>query len=72
MVHVPNSNNKKNGALTKCRVSANHKVRKETSIMCAGCGVALCKLSCFNVYHTKKNKERGVEKHLLHKILYFN
>ncbi|PNF36876.1 hypothetical protein B7P43_G08883 [Cryptotermes secundus] len=55
MVHVPPSNNKKNGAMRKCRVCAKHKIRKETSIMCASCGVALCKLSCFNVYHTKKN-----------------
>ncbi|PNF23477.1 hypothetical protein B7P43_G07725 [Cryptotermes secundus] len=55
MVHVPPSNNKKNGAMSKCRVCAKHKIRKETSVMCASCGVALCKLSCFNVYHTKKN-----------------
>ncbi|PNF40383.1 hypothetical protein B7P43_G01593 [Cryptotermes secundus] len=54
MVHVSPSN-KKNGAMRKCRVCAKHKIRKETSVMCAGCGVALCKLSCFNVYHTKKN-----------------
>ncbi|PNF23441.1 hypothetical protein B7P43_G09117 [Cryptotermes secundus] len=55
MVHVPPSNNKKNGAMRKCRVCAKHKIRKETSVMCASCGVALCKLSCFNVYHTMKN-----------------
>jgi hypothetical protein len=55
MVHVPPSNKKKNGAMRKCRVYAKHKMRKETSVMCASCGRALCKLSCFNIYHTKKN-----------------
>jgi hypothetical protein len=41
MVHVPASNKKKNGAMRKCRVCAKHKIRKETSVMCASCGVAL-------------------------------
>ncbi|PNF20156.1 hypothetical protein B7P43_G00619 [Cryptotermes secundus] len=55
LVHVPPSNKKKNGATRKCCVCGKHKIRKETSVMCVSCGVALCKLSCFNVYHTKKN-----------------
>jgi hypothetical protein len=55
MVHVPALNKNKNGAMRKCRVCAKHKIRKETNVMCASCGVALCKLSCFNVYHMKKN-----------------
>jgi hypothetical protein len=53
-VHVPASN-KKNGVMRKCRVCAKHKIRKETSVICASCGVALCKLSCFSAYHMKKN-----------------
>jgi hypothetical protein len=55
MVHVPPSNKKKNGAMRKCRVRAKNKIRKEISVMCASCGVALCKISCFNAYHKKKN-----------------
>ncbi|PSN49971.1 PiggyBac transposable element-derived protein 4 [Blattella germanica] len=55
MVHVPPSNNKKNGAVRKCRVCGKHKLRKETSVMCVSCGVALCRLPCFNNYHTKKS-----------------
>jgi hypothetical protein len=39
-VHVLPSK-KKNGAMKKCRVCAKHKIRKETSIMCLNCGVAL-------------------------------
>jgi hypothetical protein len=57
MVHVPPSN-KKNGAMRKCRVCAKNKIRKETSVMCASCGVALCKISCFNAYRMKKNYEK--------------
>ncbi|PNF39390.1 hypothetical protein B7P43_G13220 [Cryptotermes secundus] len=72
MVHVPPSNKKKNGATRKCSVCAKHKIRKETSVMCASCGVALCKLSCFNVYHTKKKLLKRYEKSFfLHKILSF-
>jgi hypothetical protein len=55
MVHVPASNKKKDGAMRKCRVCAKYKIRKETSGKCVSYGVALCKFSCFNVYHTKKN-----------------
>jgi hypothetical protein len=55
MVHVPPSKKKKSAASRKCRVCAAHKRRKETSVMCLSCGVALCKVPCFGDYHTKEN-----------------
>jgi hypothetical protein len=54
MIHVPLSTKKKGAAMRRCRVCSSHGVRKETSVMCSNCGVALCKTPCFHDYHTKK------------------
>ena len=55
IVHVLPTKKKKVGAMRKCRICAKHGVIKETSVICANCGVALCKTPCFNSYHTKRN-----------------
>ncbi|GFR25865.1 uncharacterized protein TNCT_613011 [Trichonephila clavata] len=54
MVPVPPTEKKKGGVMRKCRACSSHGVRKETSVMCANCGVALCKFPCFRNYHTRK------------------
>jgi hypothetical protein len=53
MVHVP-ANNEEKWCHEKVS-SAKHKIRKEISVMCPSCGVALCKISSSNVHHMKKN-----------------
>ena len=49
----PNRGSKKKYPQVNCVLCYANKKRKDTRYWCSKCGVGLCLLECFEVYHTK-------------------
>lgn len=52
--YVP-ATDKKQFPMRRCAVCSKNNQRKESRYQCAECGVGLCAVPCFKIYHTRKN-----------------